>query len=76
MRTTITVNDTLFEEASLCAGEENASKLITTALELLVSLESRKRLLILSGKAPNFSIPERGSRSDHSMVAEDETRYE
>ena len=77
MRTTITVEDDLFEQASLAASEKNASSLVTKALELLVATESKKRLLKLSGKAPGFTIPGRNSRTnDLSRVASPETSYD
>lgn len=81
MRTTITVEDDLFEKASLAASEKNASSLVATALELLVATESKKRLLKLSAKAPGFTIPGRDSRindlsSDLSKVASPETSYD
>jgi len=76
MRTTITIDDSLFAKASIAANEKNASTLITKALELLIAADSKKRLLRLSGKAPSFTIPERSSRTDDlSMVAEEESPY-
>ena len=76
MRTTITLDDELFREAALISGEDNASKLITKALELMVAVESKKRLLRLSGKAPAFAIPPRDSRAaEAAKVAEDSTDY-
>lgn len=76
MRTTITLDDTLFERAALITGDHNASSLLTKALEMLIATESRKRLLRLSGGSPNFKIPGRDSRTDHSKVAaEDKTAY-
>ena len=74
MRTTITIDDTLFEEASAAADETNASALVAKALETLVSIESSKRLLKLSGKAPTFSVPERSART-LPMVAEGKATY-
>jgi hypothetical protein len=62
VRTTVTIEDRLFDRASQAAGEDNASAVIRKSLELLVSMESRKRLLMLSGKAPDFTVPERKCR--------------
>lgn len=76
MRTTITIDDSLFKKASSVANEKNASSLITKALELMIATESKKRVLRLSGKAPTFTIAERSSRTgDFSMVAEEESPY-
>ncbi|MDC0088101.1 type II toxin-antitoxin system VapB family antitoxin [Akkermansiaceae bacterium] len=76
MRTTVTIDDSLIESASMAASETNISSLITKALEAFVSAESKKRLLMLSGGSPEFTIPGRDSRaSDHSMLAEDSTEY-
>ena len=72
MRTTITLDDTLFERATLITGDHNASSLLTKALEMLIATESRKRLLRLSGGSPNFEIPGRDSRT---VAAEDKTPY-
>ena len=68
MRTTITVDDDLFDKAALAAsaagvaGDKNASNIITKALELLVASDSKKRILRLSGAMPDFSVPNRGER--------------
>ncbi len=76
MRTTITIDDDLFKKACAAANETNASRLITAALEALVAAESRKRLLRLSGKAPDFTIPGRDARATPlSKVAESESDY-
>lgn len=76
MRTTITIDDALFESASIAASETNVSSLITKALEAFVSAESKKRLLMLSGGSAEFTIPGRDSRvSKHDMVAEESTEY-
>ena len=70
MRTTITIDDQLFEDAVAVVGVGNASTVVTKALELLVSTESTRRLLSLSGKAPAFTVPERSQRTG------DRIRYE
>ena len=76
MRTTITIDDTLFERACAAADETNASRVVTIALEALVAADSRKRLLRLSGKSPGFAIPGRDSRTAPlSKVAEPDTDY-
>lgn len=76
MRTTITLDDTLFERAVAITGDHNASSMLTKALEMVVASESKKRLIRLSGKAPEFIIPGRDSRAtDPILVAEDENPY-
>ena len=77
MRTTITIDDSLFESAASVAGEKNASSLVTKALKSLIATESKKRILRLSGKAPTFSIPERDARTPElSRVAESDKNYQ
>lgn len=80
MRTTITISDELFEKAAAITGEKVASSVITKALEALVTQESKRRILSLSGKAPTFNIPARTSRSQNeaptsSQVAESDSEY-
>ncbi len=77
MRTTVTLDDSLFERAAAIEGDHNASSLLTKALEMMVASESKKRLLRLSGKTPEFTIPSRTSRTtDINLVAEDTTTYD
>ena len=64
MRTTITVDDSLFDKACDAAGDKNASSVVTRALELLVASESKKRILRLSGSMPDFTVPNRGGAGD------------
>lgn len=39
MRTTVTIDDSLFGEAAAITGDDNASSLLTKALEMLVAAE-------------------------------------
>lgn len=71
MRSTITVDDNLFEKAAEIVGDDNVSTVFRVALEALVAAEARKRLLRLSGKAPTFSVASRDTR----MVAEPGVTY-
>lgn len=80
MRTTITIDDALYDKACAAAGDNNASILVTRALKLLVARDSKLRILRLSGSMPNLSIPNRGDSIDYAddhdgsqapMVAED-----
>ncbi len=76
MRTTITLDDDLFKRAAAIANDDNASSLVSKALAMLIAAESKKRLLRLSGKTPDFTIPGRESRSsDLGLVTEDDTHY-
>lgn len=74
MRTTITIDDSLFGKAAAITGDDNASSLLTKALEMLVAAESKKRLLRLSGSAAEFTIPGRDSRA-FNYAAEDSAEY-
>ncbi len=61
MRTTITIDDDLFDKAALAAdGDKNVSSVVTKALNLLVATDSKKRILRLSGAMPDFTVPNRG----------------
>lgn len=84
MRTTITIDDDLYDKAVNAAGasgDKNVSSIVTKALKLLVAADSKKRILRLSGAMPDFTVPNRGGREidyrDHlgsdnaPMVAED-----
>ncbi len=70
MRTTITIDDNLYHEAVEAVGVENTSRLVSKALEILISVESTKRLLALSGKTPGFSVSTRDRK-----VAEKRKKY-
>ncbi len=81
MRTTITIDDDLFDKAAGAVGDKNVSSIVTKALELLVAADSKKRILRLSGAMPDFAVPNRGAKNidyrdhldsgDTPMVAED-----
>jgi len=71
MRTTITIDDNLYETAAAAAAEKNVSALVTKALELIIATDSKKRLMNLAGKAPDFTIPDRDSRTSSLRIAED-----
>jgi Arc/MetJ family transcription regulator len=71
MRTTITIDDDLLDKAALAAGadgDKNVSNIVTKALKLMVSADSKKRLLRLSGAMPDFTVPNRGDRSAGSVI--------
>lgn len=50
MRTTITIDDALIEEARRVTGVEEKSALLRRGLETLIRVESAKRLAALGGK--------------------------
>lgn len=77
MRTTITIDDSLYNDAVAASGENNASALVAMALETYLRGESRKRMLKLAGAAPTFSVPGREGRTEWSAleVAEPHTEY-
>ncbi|MGJ8656075.1 MAG: type II toxin-antitoxin system VapB family antitoxin [Akkermansiaceae bacterium] len=62
MRTTVTIDDELFDKACEMLEEKNASSVITKALNLLIATENKKRILRLSGAMQDFSVPNRGER--------------
>jgi hypothetical protein len=77
MRTTITLNDELFEAAAACCDPSaSPSMIISKACETLVEIEAAKRLIRLSGKAPGFKVPDRSQReSTVQNVAESQEGY-
>lgn len=64
MRTTITIDNELFEKASKLTGIKEKSKLIREAMAALVSRESGIRLAKLGGTYPN--LPEVSRRKTES----------
>ena len=69
MRTTVTLNDELYDAALKYAGTGSPSSVVAAALKAYVAQESGKRLMKLSGTAPEFRVPERQKR-----VAETQAR--
>lgn len=60
MRTTVTIDDELLEEAQRLTGIKERATLIRVALETLVQRESAKRLARLGGSQPDIKdIPRR-----------------
>jgi Arc/MetJ family transcription regulator len=63
MRTTLTIDPLLYEEASKLTGIEEKAKLVREALTALIARESGKRLAKLGGSAPDIEdIPRRRSK--------------
>jgi Arc/MetJ family transcription regulator len=54
MRTTLTIDDAVFEEASAITGIKEKGKLVREALDALITRESGKRLAALGGTMPDM----------------------
>ena len=60
MRTTVTIDDELFERAQYLTGIENKSELIREGIISLIAQESSRRLAKLGGAMPELKpIPRR-----------------
>jgi len=57
MRSTITIEDNLFEEAASICGNQNISTVVTVALKEYVRRAAAQRLIALGGTAPSLSVP-------------------
>jgi Arc/MetJ family transcription regulator len=63
MRTTLTIDTALYEEASKLTGIHEKAKLVREALTALIARESGKRLAKLGGTAPELQdVPRRRSK--------------
>lgn len=63
MRTTLTIDTALYEEASKLTGISEKAKLVREALTALIARESGKRLAKLGGTAPELQdAPRRRSK--------------
>ncbi|MDN2579401.1 type II toxin-antitoxin system VapB family antitoxin [Aquibium sp. ELW1220] len=59
MRTTVTLDDVLLEQAQRFSGIKERSALIEAALKALVEREAARRLVKLGGSQPDLEIPDR-----------------
>lgn len=59
MRTTVTIDDALVARAQELTGRSEVSALVRMSLELLVQLESGRRLAALGGSDPRASAGRR-----------------
>ncbi len=59
MRTTVTIDDRLLEEAARLTGIAETSALVRSGLESLVRLEHARRLAALGGSDPGAEVPPR-----------------
>ncbi len=65
MRTTLTIDDRLFEQAVALTGVREKSALLREGLKALIERESARRLAALGGSEPKLeSIPRRRSGLD------------
>ena len=59
MKTTLNIDDTLVERASKLTGIKEKTALVRKGLEVLISLESSRRLAELGGSEKNIKMPRR-----------------
>ncbi|MCL2889250.1 MAG: type II toxin-antitoxin system VapB family antitoxin [Eggerthellaceae bacterium] len=57
MRTTITIEDELYEEAQRMVNTRKPSQLFNMSLQALIKQEKAKRLSALGGSIPEFKTP-------------------
>jgi len=63
MRTTLNIDDQLFEEAVRLTGVKEKTALLRESLKALIQRESAKRLALLGGSEPKLDkIPRRRNR--------------
>jgi Arc/MetJ family transcription regulator len=59
MRTTITIDDKLLDEASEATGVKERSQLLHDGLRALIARENARAIIALGGSDPDAWIPER-----------------
>jgi Arc/MetJ family transcription regulator len=59
MRTTVVLDDELVATAQELTGLKEKSALIREALKVLIARESARRLALLGGTEPDFTVPPR-----------------
>ena len=59
MRTTVTLDDKLIEDARKYTGIEGISALVAAGLTALVEREAARRLIKLGGTMPDLEVPRR-----------------
>jgi Arc/MetJ family transcription regulator len=80
MRTTVTIDDTLLNDAKEFSGITETSRLVQEALKLFVAREAGRRLAAMGGSQPDLEyVPRRrppnfiNEESDYPALAEVET---
>jgi Arc/MetJ family transcription regulator len=64
MRTTLNIDDDLYEKAASMTGVQEKTRLVHEALEALIARESAQRLALLGGTMPDMpDIPRRRPQS-------------
>ena len=64
MRTTVTIDDELMEQAEELTGIVERSALLRTSLETLIRVEAGKRLALLGGSGPDAAAAPRNRAAD------------
>lgn len=64
MRTTVTLDDDLIARAQQLTGRSEVSAVVRMSLELLVQLESGRRLALLGGSEPDATAGRRRRSND------------
>lgn len=59
MRTTVNLDDALFDKASVLTGLSERGVLLKEALKALIERESAKRLALLGGSEPELEVAPR-----------------
>lgn len=59
MRTTVTLDDRLLEDASTATGIKERSKLLHDGLRALIARENARAIMALGGSDPDAWVPER-----------------
>jgi Arc/MetJ family transcription regulator len=59
MRTTVTIDNDLYEEALRVSKLSKPSELVSESLQALIKQEKAKRLVVLGGSLPEFVTPVR-----------------
>ena len=59
MRSTVTLDDALLEEASNATGVKERTKLLQEGLRALIARENARAIIALGGSDPDAWIPER-----------------
>ncbi len=64
MRTTITIDDQLFDKAAALAGADmDKSSLLRECVKAYIELQSARRLAALGGTVPDMNLPSRRNSS-------------
>jgi Arc/MetJ family transcription regulator len=67
MRTTVTIDDSLYEKAlSLATPDMDKADLFREAIKTFVRVQAAKRLASLGGSAPDMEMPNRRSSDNHT----------